>query len=115
MHDHLQRLADDRAARNAARDNLYDGWRKVTGDLEKRGIGQRMSDRAFQEVRELADKSLAVAGESKGIIAATVAALMLWLFRSPIISWAESQFADDDTFAYSTEADVQPRDSEGAQ
>jgi hypothetical protein len=115
MSDRLQRLAEDRALRNAARENFYSGWRSVTGDLEKRGIGQRVSDRALQEVRELADKTLAVAGESKGIIAGTVAAIMLWLFRGPIITWAEGLFADDDADDETSENSVQPSDSDVAE
>ncbi len=115
MSDLLQRLAEDRASRNSARDNFYSGWRAVTGDLEKRGLGQRVSDRALQEVRELGDKTLAIAGESKGIIAGTLAAIMLWLFRGPIIAWAESLFADDGADVEATQGSVQPSDSDGAE
>lgn len=115
MRDRLQRLADDRATRNAARDNFYSGWRSVTGDLDKRGIGQRVSDRALQEVRELADKTLAVAGESKGIIAGTLAAILLWLLRGPIIAWTENLFAEDGTDDDTTEGNVQPSDSDVAE
>lgn len=115
MSDRLQRLAEDRASRNAARVNFYSGLRRVTGDLEKRGLGQRVSDRALQEVRELGVKTLAIAGESKGIIAGTLAAIMLWLFRGPIITWAEGLFADDGADDETAEGSVQPNDSDGAQ
>jgi hypothetical protein len=108
MSDRLQRLADDRAARNAARDIFNANLRNVVGDLEARGIGQRISDRAVSEVKELANISLDVAKESKGIIAGTIAAILLWLFRVPIIGWAESLFDDEGD----EPGDVQPNDSE---
>lgn len=111
MSDRLERLAEDRAARNAARENFHANLKNVVGDLETRGIGQRISDRALSEVKELADKSLVVAKDSKGIIAGTLAAIMLWVFRAPLIGWIGDLFADpgDPT------DDVQPTDSEAGE
>jgi len=111
MSDRLERLAEDRAARNAARENFHANLKNVVGDLETRGIGQRISDRALSEVKELADKSLVVAKDSKGIIAGTFAALVLWLFRAPLIGWVESLFADEAEVS----GDVQPTDSEAGE
>ena len=39
-------------------------------------------------------QALDIAGESKGIIAGTVAALALWFLRHPLIAWAEHMLGD---------------------
>jgi hypothetical protein len=108
MSDRLQRLAEDRAARNAAREIFNANLKNVVGDLEARGIGERIAGRATREVRELADQALDVAKNSKGVIAGTVAALTLWLLRRPLIAWINGWFGEE------TEPDIQPSDSDEA-
>ena len=88
------RLHADRATRNAARGVVDAGLSQVKTDLAARGVGGRIVDKASGEVRGVADQALAVARESKGIIAGTVAALGLWLLRKPILRAAKGLIAD---------------------
>ena len=80
-----RRLIEDRAVRRSARDVFDSGVRSVKADLAARGIGGRIKDHAIGQVREVAGDAVAIARESKGIIAATLAALGLWLLRKPLL------------------------------
>ena len=94
MSDRLQRLAEDRAARNAARGLFEARLKALIDDFESRGIGERIAERASREVREIAGQALLVAKDSKGVIAGTAAALLLWFFRAPLVAWVTSIFGD---------------------
>lgn len=106
MSDRLQRLAEDRAARNAAREIFQANLKNVVDDFETRGIGERIADRATREAREFSAQVLEVAKDSKGVIAGVVAALVLWLCRAPIIDWVSGVFGNE-----ADDEDVQPEDS----
>lgn len=84
MSDSERRFIDDRTTRNAARSLFDTRLAQIKGDLAARGIGGRLADKAKADALALAQESLAVAKESKGIIAATAGALLLWAFRNPI-------------------------------
>lgn len=84
-----------RVARDAARAAFEARLEQVKADLSARGIGTRVADRIGGEAVDLIDYTADVVRDSKGIIAGTLAALMLWLFRNPIIAWAEGLFSDD--------------------
>lgn len=106
MSDRLKRLAEDRAARNAAREIFHANLKNVVDDFETRGIGERIADRATQGAREFGAQVLEVAKDSKGVIAGVVAALVLWLCRAPLISWVSDLCGNEDG-----DDDVQPEDS----
>lgn len=88
-----RQLADTRAKRNAAR-RLFDSrFNRIKGDVEAHGgIGGKVKDEAGRKLEDAADKGLAIAAESKGIIAGTVAALALWFFRVPLFEAAKARF-----------------------
>lgn len=89
-------LATDRANRIAAR-ALFDGrLAQVRADLEARSVGGRIADKALDETRAALDEAAAVALESKGVIAATLGALLLWAFRGPLLDAVLAWFSDDD-------------------
>ncbi len=88
MSDPADRLAAERARRNQARGAFDTNLAQVKTDLAARGIGGRIADQAEAEVRGAVKEGLAVARESKGIIAASLAALGLWFFRVPLIALA---------------------------
>jgi hypothetical protein len=96
MTDPAQRLAEDRAARDAARLNFQTNLARITSDLQAHGIGERISERALREVKDLGSKTVAIAAESKGIIAGTVAAIMLWLLRKPLFDLIEQALNEPD-------------------
>ena len=78
------RLAADRANRNAAR-KLVDGHiEQVKADLAARSVGGRVAAKVKGDALDLADQALAVAKDSKGIIAGALGALALWTFRGRI-------------------------------
>lgn len=81
-----QRLADDRALRNAARAVHDANLAQVKADLAARGVPARISAKAKHDALELASEALDVARESKGIIAGGIGALLLWFFRKQVIS-----------------------------
>lgn len=82
-------LEEARDLRDSARARLDARIAFVRADIEARSVGGRIADKAAEEARDALDEALAVAKESKGIIAGTIAALALWLLRNPIIAWAE--------------------------
>jgi hypothetical protein len=87
------RLAEDRDNRTAARALFDRGLAQVRADLAARGVGGRIADKTAADAQAVATEALAVARESKGIIAATVTALGLWLLRKPLLRTAERLLA----------------------
>jgi hypothetical protein len=81
-----RKFREDRALRNAAHALVKAQVAQVRQDLAAKGIGQRMADKAGDGVKAAADHSLEVASSNRGIVAATVAALVLWLLRNPLIA-----------------------------
>lgn len=95
MSDPEAQLGEDRALRNSAR-GLFDGrLEQVKADLAARGIGGRIADKASGEVKATVDEAKAIAAESKGIIAGTVAVLGLWFFRKPLLDAARKLLKRD--------------------
>lgn len=88
-------LVQARVERDETRTAFQARLEQVKADLSARGIGGRLADRLGEEAVEAIDYTMDVARDSKGIIAGTLVAIMLWLFRNPIISWAEGLFTDD--------------------
>lgn len=93
MTDSTGQLAKDRANRGAAK-RLFDyDLATVIADLSARSIAGRIKDKAAGEVREIKDDALELASESKGIIAGTIAVLLAWTFRNPLIRLAKRLFS----------------------
>jgi hypothetical protein len=83
-------LAEDRANRNAARGVFDAHVARLRGEVEAHGgIVGKAKDEAGKRLLDAGKQGLAIAYESKGIIAGTVAALGLWLFRGPLIDAAK--------------------------
>lgn len=93
MSDAERNLAADRATRNAAR-RIFDAHlARLKGDIDAHGgIVGKAKDEAGQRLLDAGKQGLAIAKESKGIIAGTVAALGLWLLRKPLIDTAKGWF-----------------------
>lgn len=89
MSDPVEQFRADRDTRQAARAVFDAGVNQVKDDLAARGIGGRIADKAQGEALAALDEAVAVAKDSKGIIAGTVAALALWTFRAPLLSAAQ--------------------------
>lgn len=74
-----------RASRNAAKAELDDRIGRMRADLEQRGIGGRIADEASARALAAVDEAATIASESKGIIGGTLALLLIWFMRRPII------------------------------
>jgi hypothetical protein len=82
-------LEEARDMRDSAKSRFDARLAIVQADVEARSIGSRIADKAAEEARDAMEDAMAVARESKGIIAGTIAALALWFLRNPLIAWAE--------------------------
>lgn len=85
-------LAQVRARRDRARKILLDRLGGVRTSLSPNAIKADLASKARRETAEALETALDVAAESKGIIAATAAAIVLWFLRNPIIAWIDAQF-----------------------
>jgi hypothetical protein len=83
-------LAADRINRDAARRVFSERLERIKADIEARGIGSRVAGTMVEEVSGAVDMGLDVARERKGLIAGTIGALLLWVFRQPLIAGAAS-------------------------
>ena len=90
-----QRLSEDRANRRAARGLFDRHLAQVKADFTARGIGARIKAKAADQGKQALAEGLAVAKESKGIIAGTLAALVLWFWRMPLLSLAKRLLSRD--------------------
>ena len=92
-----ERLARDRAARNSARGLFDSRFNRLKGEVEEHGgVAGRLRFEAERKLEDAAEYGLAVARESKGVVAGTVAALGLWLFRKPLGDAVKSLFSRTD-------------------
>ena len=91
-----RRLAEDRAMRDAALALFKADLAMVRADLNERGLGGRIKDRLGESTLEVLDDAADFAGENKGVVAAVVAAVMLWFARRPILGALERLIGDDE-------------------
>lgn len=81
----------DRANRKAAW-SLFEGrLAQVKEDLAARGIKGRIVAKAKEDALAVADEAVAVAKDNKGLVAATIAALLAWMFREPLLDLLKSR------------------------
>ena len=82
----LERMLEDRQLRDAARALVEADFGNLRADLSVRGIGERAVDRIAEGASEVYEEAIEVAADHKGALAATVAALLLWFARHPILA-----------------------------
>lgn len=92
MSDAESRLAEDRRNRQAARGLFDTRLGRVKADLAARPVPERVKAKAVDEAAKAIDKGLEIAGQSKGVIAATIGALALWTFRKQLVQAAQDWF-----------------------
>jgi hypothetical protein len=80
-----QRLAEDKALRDAALDLFKDDLALVRADLAAKGVGARVAARVGEGTMETLDDAVDYAEANKGKVAAAVAAVLLWFARGPIL------------------------------
>jgi hypothetical protein len=94
--NHLAALSADRAVRDAAHANFRASLEQVRADLAAKGVGGRIADEAERKAHAALDTGLEIAAEHKGVVAGTVAALLLWIFRTPLFEAIGRRFGDED-------------------
>lgn len=95
MSDPFKQLAEDRAVRSAAWDVFENDWAQIRSDLDARGVPGRIADTAGEQAREIFDTAIEVADENRTVVGGTVAALLLWLLRNPLIDLVRRLFGPD--------------------
>jgi hypothetical protein len=85
----VKRLESDRATRDAARGAFDLRLAQVRQDVDARGIGGRIADKITEDAFDVIDEAVEIADSNRGVIAGTIAAVAIWIFRHPIIAWIE--------------------------
>lgn len=102
-----RRVIADRANRNAAQRVFSTRLERIKADVEARGIGSRVAGTVAEEVSGAVDAGLDAARERKGIVAGVAGALLLWIFRHPLIAAAASTLGH---FTGHTDDDIKERE-----
>lgn len=95
-----ERIREYRALRDAAWAVVEADMAMLKNGLAARSIGERIKDRATEEAHEALDHAVDVASEHKGVVAATLLALLAWFLRGPMGSAFDALFGrrdDEDT------------------
>jgi len=88
-------LAAARALRDATKLELDTHLAQVKLDLQERGIAGRVADEVVERAKIVFDEAADVVQDNPGVIGGTIAALMLWLLRNPIIAWIEARIGSN--------------------
>lgn len=85
-----QEVLAQRDLRNAARAAFDTRYGAIRADMEERGIAGRVLDETVDKALDVFDETIAVIEENPMAAGGTLAALALWIFRNPLISWVET-------------------------
>jgi hypothetical protein len=85
--DLANRLAEDKALRDAALQLFKSDVALIRGDLDERGLGARAKDRLGEAALDMLDDAIDYAEDNKGWVAAGATAVVLWFARKPILRW----------------------------
>lgn len=89
-------IEDCRAARDNAREAFDTRLAQVREDLDERGIGGRIADRIGDDARIVLEEAINVADTHRGLVAGTIVAVAVWIFRNPIIRFVEERLGRAD-------------------
>jgi len=80
-----ERLAEDRALRDAALALFKADLAFIRTDIREKGLGARLADRLGEGTRDMVDDAVDYAEAHGGKVAAGAIAAILWLARGPIM------------------------------
>ena len=86
MTDLHAQMIEDRHLRDAARALIEADVQNLRNNMTGESIANRALDRVRDSVSELYDDTINTAVENKGVVAAVIAAIVVWLARNPILS-----------------------------
>ncbi|MDP9057025.1 MAG: hypothetical protein M3N34_06835 [Pseudomonadota bacterium] len=84
------RLAERRATLKRARAEFRHRLGRAKVDLAPAELKRRVTAEAQRTALSAAHQAMEIAGDSRGVVAATAAALMLWVARKPIFAGANA-------------------------
>lgn len=90
-----ERWQHDRALRDAALRLVKADIALVRGDLAARGVGTRVADRVGDAALETLDDAVGYAQGHRGQVAAAITALVLFLFRGPLLDALAALIGED--------------------
>jgi hypothetical protein len=79
----------DKTLRDSTKKAFDANLAQVKLDLEARGIAGRVADEVADRAKVVFDEAADIAQEHPGVIGGTIAALMLWILRNPILGWLD--------------------------
>lgn len=80
-----QRMREDRMLRDAAHALVEADIANLRASLAGRSIPGRIADRISEGAADALDEAIEVAENHRGVIAAIIAGIVLWLARNPIL------------------------------
>lgn len=79
----------EKALRDRSKSSFDARLAQVKADLEARGVAGRVADEVVGQAKVVFDEATEIAQEHPGVIGGTIAALVLWALRNPIIGWLD--------------------------
>ncbi len=89
-----RRMIEDKMLRDAALALVKADVAQLRADLNVRNLGNRALDRVSEGATDILDEAVDLADNNRGVVAALVAALVVWFARNPILALFDR--ADDE-------------------
>ena len=80
-----QRFEEDRALRDAAKIVLLADLEHAKASFSGKGLAERVGDRIGDGAKDVFEVAKVQADDNRGIIAALIGAILLWLGREPLL------------------------------
>ncbi len=84
-----RRMIEDKALRDAALALVRADVDQLRADLAVRNLGSRLAGRVSEGASDMLDEAADLVDNNRGVLAALVAALLVWLARNPIMGLFE--------------------------
>ena len=90
-----QRFVEDRAMRDAAKTVLVAELEHMKASFSTKGLTDRITDRIGDGAKDVFEVAKEQADDNRGVIAALIGAILLWLGREPLLDLLGFGDADD--------------------
>ena len=91
-----RRLREDRAMRDQALALVKADIAHLKADYSEKGVGERAKERLLGGATDIYEEAAEVASDNRGIAAAVIAALLVWIARNPILNLLFGRNDEDD-------------------